>query len=63
MDAEKRLELIAAIADGRDWDAVVTVGQLILDHTYPADIFNGSSGDPGPGYVVALRTALERIQD
>jgi hypothetical protein len=29
---------------GRSWDAVVTVGQALLDHYYPAHTFDGSSG-------------------
>ena len=61
MDPERRLELIALLAKDRAWDAVVLVGRALLDRYYPADIFNGSSGDPGSEYVVALRKALERI--
>jgi hypothetical protein len=61
MDPETRLELIAALAADRGWDAVVLVGRSLLDHYYPADIFTGISGDPGPAYVVALRDALQRV--
>ena len=63
MDHEERLELIAALAQDRAWDAVVMVGRALLDHHYPADIFTGVSGDAGPEYVVALRKALARITD
>lgn len=63
MDPEERLELIAMLASDRGWDAVVTVGRSLLDHYYPADIFDGSSGDSGPQYVVALREALRRIDE
>ncbi|HUW10928.1 MAG TPA: hypothetical protein VM537_14450 [Anaerolineae bacterium] len=30
-----------------------------LDFMYPADVFDGSSGDPGPVRIVALRAAIE----
>ena len=61
MDPEGRLELIALLASDKGWDAVVAIGRALLNQYYPADIFNGSSGDPGSEYVVALRKALERI--
>ena len=61
MDPEERLELIALLAKDRAWDAVVLIGRALPDRYYPADIFDGSSGDPGPEYVAALRKALERI--
>jgi hypothetical protein len=63
MDPEQRLELIALLAKDRTWDAVVVVGRALLDHYYPADIFDGSSGDAGPAYVVALREALGRLDE
>lgn len=61
MDPETRLELIAAVAQDRAWDAVVLVGRALLDEYYPADIVTGVSGDRGPKYVVALRAALDAI--
>ena len=61
MDLEERLELIALLAKDRAWDAVVLVGRALLDRYYPSDIFDGSSGDPAPEYVAALRKALARI--
>ena len=61
MDPEKRLELIALLAQDQAWDAVVLVGQALLDEYYPASIFTGVSGDSGPAYVVALRNALARV--
>lgn len=63
MDPEQRLELIAHLVDDEGWDAVVLVGRALLDHYYPADIFTGVSGDPGPQYIVALREALVRINE
>ena len=62
MDPEDRLELIAMLADDRAWDAVIKVGKVLLDHYYPAEIFTGSSGDPGPVYVRALRNALANVE-
>ena len=63
MDPKQRLELIALLAEDKAWDAVVTIGRTLLDHYYPASVFDESSGDTGPGYVVALRNALARIED
>jgi hypothetical protein len=62
MDPEARLHLIALLAQDQAWDAVVEVGRVLLDAYYPADVFTGASGDVGPQYIVALRTALERIR-
>jgi hypothetical protein len=62
MDSEDRLQLIALLAQDKAWGAVIVVGQALLDAYYPANVFDGSSGDAGPEYVVALRRALERIK-
>jgi hypothetical protein len=62
MDPEERLRLIALLAQDRAWDAIVEVGQALLDHYYPASVFDGSSEDAGPEFVVALRRALERLK-
>lgn len=62
MDAEERLELIQLLAEDRAWDTIVLIGHKVLDHYYPADVFTGVSGDPGPVYVAALRKALEQIK-
>ncbi len=62
MDSERRLELIALLAQDRAWDAVVVVGRELLDTYYPAEVFTGVSGDSGPEYVVALRNAIKRIE-
>lgn len=61
MDPEDRLELIALVAKDEAWEAVVKIGRVLLAHYYPATVFDGSSGDSGPEYVVALRNALARI--
>ena len=62
MDPERRLELIAMLAKDKAWDAVMLIGEALLDEYYPADIFTGESGDSGPQYVVALREALNRVK-
>jgi len=62
MDPEDRLHLIVLLAQDESWEAVVKVGQMLLDHYYPASVFDGSSSDSGPEYVVALRKALERLK-
>lgn len=61
MNQDERLELIASLAGGWDWKVILQIGRLILERTYPADIFDGSSGDTGPAYIVALREALKNI--
>ncbi len=63
MDPEERLELIALLAEDKAWDAVVAVGRALLDAYYPADVFTGTSGDSGPQYVVALREAINRLDE
>lgn len=63
MSPEIRLELIASLAEDKAWDAVVMIGRALLDEYYPADIFTGVSGDSGPQYIVALRAALDRIDE
>ena len=63
MDQDRRLELIALLAQDKAWDAIVLVGTELLNAYYPADIFTGISGDAGPAYVVALRNALAEIKD
>jgi hypothetical protein len=61
VDPERRLELIALLARDKSWEAVVLIGRELLDEHYPADVFTGVSGDPGPEYIVALRKALAKI--
>ena len=61
MDPDRRLELIALLAQDKAWDAVVLIGRELLDTYYPARIFTGRSGDSGPQYIVALRAALNRF--
>jgi hypothetical protein len=63
MDPEDRIRLIALLAADDAWEAVVLIGKALLENYYPADIFTGRSGDPGPEYVVALRNALARISE
>ncbi len=40
------------------WDGLIS----LLDRHYPADIFDGSSGDPGPRIVVLIRTIAEQME-
>ena len=63
MDPERRLELIALLAKDQAWDVIVLIGQELLDHYYPANIFTGVSSDSGPKYVVALRKALNELPE
>ncbi len=43
------------------WDVLLMVGRRLLEEVYPEDVFDGSSGDTGPAYVVALRAALANV--
>lgn len=61
MDPERRLELIAMLARDEAWHVIKLIGTELLDTYYPARVFTGSSGDPGPEYVRALRNALARL--
>lgn len=65
MDPERRLELIAMLAQDRAWDAVMLIGRELLDTYYQAKVFTGTSGDSGSGprYVSALREALKQVDD
>lgn len=45
------------------FDTIMLLGRRILAEYYPEDIFNGSSGDSGPEFVVALRAAIKRIDE
>jgi hypothetical protein len=50
------------LAKDEAWDAVVKIGEALLDHYYPEDVFTGESGDSGPLYIVALRDALQELK-
>lgn len=60
MEAEKRLGIIALLAEDQAWDAIVLIGRILLEDYYPGKI-NGSSSDGGPKYVVALRNAIAHM--
>jgi hypothetical protein len=62
MDPEERLELIALLAEGKAWKAVIVVGEALLDAYYPESVFTGESGDIGPRYVVNLREMLKELR-
>ena len=40
------------------WEGILS----LLDEHYPADIFDGSSGDPGPTIIVLTRE-IERLRE
>jgi hypothetical protein len=63
MSPEVRLELIALLARDEAWKAIVHIGRALLEEYYPEHIFDGSSGDSGPNYIVALREALAGFAD
>ena len=57
------LSLATEVAESREpfaFDRFVVLAERFLTN-YPADIFTGVSGDPGPRFVVALRTAVETL--
>ena len=45
-----------------DWKTYIDITSKWLEK-YPPDIFTGVSGDPGPLCVVAVRAALEKLDD
>ena len=60
---EKALNLAKEIEQLRDpdWKTYIELTEQWLTH-YPADIFDGSSGDKGPLFVVAVRKALQNLE-
>lgn len=53
---EERPELLS-------FDTILLLGRRILAIHYPESVFDGSSGDSGPEFVVALRAAIKRIDE
>lgn len=59
--AESRAKIEDVLATGLDgigFDGLVGIAGMLLDAHYPATIFTGESGDPGPVFVAKLREAL-----
>ena len=52
---------VAPIDDS--FDGLKRVAQRILDYHYPAGVFTGESGTPGPRLVAALRAVTEAEAD
>lgn len=44
------------------FDDLVGILRWILDAHYPPEIFDGSSGDPGPVFIARLREALAGLE-
>ena len=44
------------------WEKMLRIAKRIEREVYPPDVFNGSSGDPGPELLVALRKAIARCE-
>lgn len=42
------------------FDEFVTMSKKFLEK-YPADVFTGASGDPGPRFIVGLRKLVEEL--
>jgi hypothetical protein len=63
VEPQERLQLIAMLATDDAWEAVIKVGETLLDHYYPKHVFTGESGDSGPLYIVALREAFEALRE
>ena len=49
---------IDAYMQVRSFNDLVADVRLMLDTHYPADVFPGTSGEGGPGFVAKLREAL-----
>ena len=58
--ADKAIDkLVDELLAARSWEGVLAY----IDRTYPAEVFTGVSGDPGPRLIALLRRvkALERM--
>ena len=53
---------IDALQGNMGFDNFISVAETWLEN-YPPDIFDGSSGDKGPLFVVALREALAALKE
>lgn len=59
---EKMREALQAEPEKWSFDVLVLMSRAILAKYYPASVFDGSSGDGGPQLIVALRSALSRLE-
>lgn len=58
-DSRAKVEaILTAGLEGIGFNGLVDIAKMILDAHYPASIFTGVSGDPGPVFVAQLREAL-----
>lgn len=57
----RELEAKVERLEDPDWLTYIELTKQWLAH-YPADIFDGSSGAPGPLFVVAIRNALAALE-
>lgn len=63
-DSRAKVEaMLAAGLSGAWFDDLVRIGRALLDEHYPASIFTGVSGDPGPVFVAKMREALAALPE
>ena len=55
VEIDRLREILAEQPEKWSFDTLMWAADRILAEIYPADIFTGVSGDPGPRLVVALR--------
>jgi len=60
-DAEQCKKILQDLYDP-SWEEFIALCHRWMEK-YPPDIFDGSSGDPGPLFVVALRDALTALEN
>ena len=63
-DARRAIEWAVSrvrAAEDPGFHAFVALAERFLEH-YPADIFTGETGELGPGFVAALRRAVENLR-
>jgi len=58
----KRLQEQVKELEDPGWEQFINLATQWLEK-YPPDIFTGESGDPGPLFVVALRSAIAALQE
>ena len=71
-ELQERLDALVAERNGLrealdepiyEWSfsTLLLIARQLLETKYPEEVFNGSSGDPGPVFVAKLREALKSV--
>jgi hypothetical protein len=55
-------EALASDPERWSFGTLVRIAETLLEANHPPEVFDGSSGDPGPVFVARLRDALAEIR-